>query len=271
MPRVGVAVATEVNLAPAEAQGISEALGKALHAKLMIDVIAGAEAARRLPEDGVADNCVVDKACIADVAQRLSADQILFLVVVKVGSRVQVDSTWADPATGKTVSRSAVVIEGGQDPEERFAAAATNLMPDAALRPAPPPEPVRPEGGVTGPGPAGPTMVSRQRPRRMTTGVWVAAGVGAAALAGAVTFTFVTRKNYNDCDDRGDCSDNELDAIDRKALTADVLWGAAVVSGAAAAFLYWRSGGQMEQVPADTSIGLRPGPGAIGLAVGGSL
>jgi hypothetical protein len=271
IPRVGVAVATEVNVAPAEGEKISEALGNALHAKLMVDVIAGAEAARRLPEQGVADNCVVDKACIADVAQRLSADQILFLVVVKVGSRIQVDSTWADPATGTTVSRAAVVIEGGQDAEARFAAAATNLMPDAALRPAPPPEPEKPDGGVTGPGPDGPTMVMRERPRRMTTGVWVAAGVGGAALAGAVTFTLLTRNDYKDCEDSGTCSDDQLDTIDRKALTADVLWGAAVVSGATAAFLYWKSGGQIEQVPAEGTIGLRPGPGAIGLAVGGPL
>ena len=268
IPRVGVAVATEVNLAPAEAEKISEALGKALHAKLMVDVIAGAEAARRLPEEGVADNCVVDKACMADIAQRLSADQILFLVVVKVGSRVQVDSTWADPATGKTVSRQAVVIEGGQDAEERFAAAATNLMPDAALRPAPPPEPKQPEAVVAPP--EGATLVTRQRPRRMTTGAWVAAGIGGAALAGAVTFTLLTRSDYKDCESSS-CSDDRLDSIDRKALTADLLWGGALVSGAAAAFLYWKSGGQLEQVPAEGTIGLRPGPGAIGLAVGGSL
>lgn len=272
IPRVGVAVATVVNVEPAEAQEISEALGKALHTKLMVDVIAGAEASRRLPEEGVADKCVVDKACIADVAQRLSADQLLFLVVVKVGGRIQVDSTWADPASGKTVSRPAVVIEGGQGAEEQFAAAASNLMPDAALRPAPPPEPKIDDGGITGPNrPDGPTLVARQRPRRMTTGAWVAAGVGGAALAGAVTFTLLTRKDYKDCDASRDCSNGTLDAIDRKALTADVLWGAAIVSGAAAAFLYWQSGGEIEQVPADTTIGLRPGPGAIGLAVGGSL
>lgn len=271
LPRVGVAVATQVNVAPAEAQAMSEALGKALHRKLMVDVIAGAEAARRLPEQGIADRCVVDKACIADVAQRLSADQILFLVVVKVGGRIQVDSTWADPASGRTVSRAAVVIEGGQDAEERFAAAASNLMPDAALRPPPPPEAPQPAGAVTAPEPDGPTLVARARPRRMTTGAWVAAGIGGAALAGAVTFTLSTRKDYNDCDAGRDCSDDQLDAIDRKALAADLLWGGAIVSGAAAAFLYWRSGGQIEQVPAGTTIGLRPGPGAIGLAVGGPL
>jgi hypothetical protein len=272
IPRVGVAVATEINLAPAEAEKISEALGKALHATLMVDVIAGAEAARRLPEEGVADNCVVDKACMADIAQRLSADQILFLVVVKVGSRVQVDSTWADPATGKTVSRSAVVIEGGQDAEERFAAAATNLMPDAALRPAPPPEPKMPDSGSVRPGrPESLTLETRQRPRRMTTGAWVAAGIGGAALAGAVTFTLLTRSDYKDCDASRSCSDDRLDSIDHKALAADLLWGGALVSGAAAAFLYWRSGGQLEQIPAGGAIGLRPGPGAIGVAVGGSL
>ena len=268
MPRVGVAVATEVNIAPAEAQAMSEALGKALHAELMVDVIAGTEAARRLPEEGLADNCVVDKACIADVAQRLSADQLLFLVVVKVGSRVQVDATWADAATGKTVSRPAVVIEAGQEPKTQFAAAAQNLMPDAAPRPDVPV--IAPPPGGDAP-PDGPTFITRQRPRRMTTPAWVAVGVGGAALAGAVTFTLLTRKDYKDCDARTDCSDGELDAIANKALAADILWGTAAVSGAAAGLLYWMSGGQMEQVPIGTSVGVRPGPGTIGLAIGGSL
>ncbi|HEY8142819.1 MAG TPA: hypothetical protein VIG06_09110 [Kofleriaceae bacterium] len=267
MPRVGVAVSTEVNVTPAEAQAMSEALGKALHEKLMVDVIAGAEAARRLPEEGIADNCVVDKACIADIAQRLSADQLLFLVVVKVGTRVQVDSTWADGATGKTVSRAAVVIEAGQDAEKKFAAAAANLMPDAAARPE-----TRvieqPGGGVTGPD--GPTTITRERPRRMTTPAWIAAGVGGAALAGAVTFTFLTRRDYKDCEGV-ECSDGRLDSIEKKALAADLLWGTAAAAGVTAGVLYWMSGGQMEQVPIENSVGLRPGPGTIGLAVGGPL
>ncbi|HEU5060709.1 MAG TPA: hypothetical protein VFU21_29465 [Kofleriaceae bacterium] len=265
VPRVGVAVATGVNIAPGEAQAMSEALGKALHRELRVDVIAGGEAARRLPEEGLADGCVVDRACIADVAQRLSADQLLFLVVVKVGSRVQVDSTWADPATGKTVSRAAVVIESGQDPEAQFAAAAATLMPDAAPRPKVPVVEPPPGGDADGP-----TFITRQRPRRMTRPAWIAAGVGGAALAGAVTFTLLTRSDYQDCDRRAACSDGELDSIEKKALAADILWGTAVVSGAAVGLLYWMSGGQMEQVPAG-AVGLRPGPGTIGLAVGGRL
>jgi hypothetical protein len=267
VPRVGVAVSTEVNVAPAEAQKMSEALGKALHDKLMVDVIAGAEAARRLPEEGVADNCVVDKACIADIAQRLSADQLLFLVVVRVGGRVQIDSTWADGATGKTVSRAAVVIDAGQDPEEQFAAAAANLMPDAAPRQETPIV-QQPEGGPTGPD--GPITITRERPRRMTTPAWIAAGVGGAALAGAVTFTFLTRSAYKDCEGI-ECTDGKLDSIEKRALAADLLWGTAAAAAVTTGVLYWMSGGQMEQVPIEGSVGLRPGPGTIGLAVGGPL
>lgn len=267
VPRVGVAVSTEVNVAPAEAQKMSEALGKALHDKLMVDVIAGAEAARRLPEEGVADNCVVDKACIADIAQRLSADQLLFLVVVRVGGRVQIDSTWADGATGKTVSRAAVVIDAGQDPEEQFAAAAANLMPDAAPRPE---KPVAQQPEVAPTVPDGPTTLTRERPRRMTTPAWIAAGVGGAALAGAVTFTFLTRSAYKDCEGI-ECTDGKLDSIERRALAADLLWGTAAAAAVTTGVLYWISGGQMEQVPIEGSVGLRPGPGTIGLAVGGPL
>ena len=269
VPRVGVAVATAVNIAPAEAQAMSEALGRALHAELMVDVIAGAEAARRLPEEGLADRCVVDKACIADVAQRLSADQLLLLVVVKVGSRVQVDSTWADAATGKTVSRPAVVIDGGQEAQAEFARAAANLMPDAAPRPDAPvvAPPSSGDAGLDGP-----TFITRPRPRRMTTPAWVAVGVGGAALAGAVTFTLLTRSAYQDCEGIV-CSDDRLDSIENKALAADILWGTAAVSGAAAGLFYWMSGGQMEQVPigGGVGVGVGPGPGTVGLAIGGRL
>jgi hypothetical protein len=266
LPRVGVAVSVEVNIGPDEAKKVSEALGAALHEKLMVDVIAGTEAARRLPEDGVPDSCVIDKACIADVAQRLSADKILFLVVVQVGSRVQVDTTWADPATGRTVSRPAVIIERGEDPAVKFASSAALLMPDARPRPA---ELAPPDGGGVFAGDLQPAMIVRERPRRMTTGAWIAAGVGGAALAGAVTFTFLARKDYQDCEPAGSCSNGELASLESKALAADLLWGTSAAAAVTTGFLYWVSGGQVEQVPA-TALQVGPGPG-VGLSLGGAL
>ena len=256
-PRVGVVVSAGVNLEPEEAERIAGALGRALRARLVVDVIAGAEASRRLPAGGVPASCVVEPACVADLAGRLSADELLLLALVKVGTRIQLDATWIEPATGRAVPRPAIELEVGEDPAPRLAAAAPDMLPDAAVRPpAPPPaEPTR----LVEPD----RIVLEPRPRRMTAPAWIAAGAGAAALVGAVGFTIAARGDYQDCrSSEPACSDAALDSLERKALAADLLWGTAAVGGIAAGVLYWMSGGELE--PVGGAAALRVGPAAGG-------
>ena len=266
-PRVGVAVSVRVNVEPAEAEAVADALGRALRETLVVDVIAGAEAARRLPPDGLPESCVIEKPCVKDVAQRLAADELLFLVVVKVGSRIQVDPTWVEVRSGRAVPRGAVVIEDPGKAQALFAAAASQLLPSAARRTAadqPALDPRPPEGE--------PVAVVRRRGRRMTAASWITAGVGAAALAGAVGFTLAARSDYKECDDSGTCSDGRLDTLERKALAADILWGTAAVAAIATAALYVTSGGEIERVPAGSAaLRLAPARGAaVGLALEGT-
>ncbi len=134
-PRVGVVVSVQVNLNKSEVQKISQAMGRALRQRLVVDVVAGPEAMRRLPSEGVSESCVVDENCIKDAAQRLTADELLFLVAVRVGNRIQVDSTWVDPANGRSASRPKVVMVKLDEAETRFADAASLILPDAAVRP----------------------------------------------------------------------------------------------------------------------------------------
>jgi hypothetical protein len=272
-PRVGIVVSVQVNLKKSESQELSAALGRALHARLVVDVIAGAEANRRLPAEGVSESCVADDACIKDTAQRLTADEILFLAAVRVGSRIQVDSTWVDPASSRSASRPKVVMVKLDEAESRFAEAASLILPDAEVRQA---EMVsgRDDGGGGG------TVLVRTTPRRMTAGVWVAGGIAVAALGAGIGFTLAAASADEDCTDRendanllDECSDSELDAIDRNAITADIFWGAAIASGVAAIFLYYTSGGEIERIPvAARALRLRVGgDGSAFLSLEGPL
>lgn len=111
--RVGIVVAVAVADADGEAEALAAALGQALRQRLAVDTVAGPEVARRLP-DGVPPDCVATDACVREVARRLDADELLFLVVVRVGQRVQIDPTWVNVATGASNARAALQVEDGR-------------------------------------------------------------------------------------------------------------------------------------------------------------
>jgi hypothetical protein len=268
-PRVGIVVTVQVNLNRSEVQHLSQAMGQALRQKLVVDVVAGSEAIRRLPTDGVSESCAADQACVKDTAQRLSADELLFLVAVRVGNRIQVDSTWVDPASGRNASRPKVVMVRLDEAEARFADAASLILPDAEVRPMQ----QLSDGGSDEGDKVGAVLI-RPTPRRMTLPAWISLGVGAAAAGSAVGFAIVARSDFNElkerCEPAGDCKtnpdyDSAKDTIDRNALTADILTGAAIVAGATTLVLWWTSGGEIERIPVNRqALRLRVDPGSRG-------
>lgn len=242
--RVGVVVATRVNVTEGEADALAGVLGDALRDQVSTDVVAGVEARRRLPSGGLEEDCVARPACVSDIAERLGADQLLFLVVVRIGPRVQIDSTWARPSTGQVVSRAAMVIEDGkQGAPQVFAAAARRLLPDAQPRPVTTVLAVAPR---------------RERGRHITRGAMVAGAASLAALAGGIGFALAARSDYDDleadgCDQRA-CAgvDGRVDTMEHKALAADVLFASSAVAAGVAVFLYVGSGGS-ERAPVSVS------------------
>ena len=243
--RLGVVVAVTVNTRKHEARRLADALGSALLDQLDIDVVAGSEAERRLPPEGVPDTCVVDTACQRDVARRLEADQLLLLAVVRVGARVQLDATWVHVASGRTASRPRILLQDGQRARKVFADAVFELMPDAALR----------MGGRDGAGrdasgrtaPAAATEIARpaSRGRHPTPGVWVTGTFGAAALVVSGLFAADALDRHRDLEERGcaemACPMADIDAVDARTRIADVLLGVGVVAGVTAVVLYLRS------------------------------
>jgi hypothetical protein len=242
--RVGVVVAAAVNTHRGEDERLATELGRALREQLDIDVVAGSEAERRLPSGGVPDTCVVDSACQRDVAGRLAADQLLILAVVRVGARVQIDTTWVDATTGRTASRTRILIhDNGKPARTVFAGAAFELLPDAALRIGEAGRPGR--GGGSDAAGAALSQTAPRPSRRLTPGVWVAGGISAGALlAGGIVAIDAVRR-HRDLDARGcddmTCPRADIDAVDTRARLADALFGVGLVAGVTAGVLYWRS------------------------------
>ncbi|HLU65018.1 MAG TPA: hypothetical protein VKZ63_02005, partial [Kofleriaceae bacterium] len=103
-------------------------------------------------------------------------------------------------------------------------------------------------------------------------GTWIAGGVAVAALAGGVGFGLAARSAESDlekdgCGTRVTCDEGRIDSLETRMLAADVLYGVAAVSAAAAVVIQWRLGGADE--PAPPPVAVTAGPRSIGLAVGG--
>lgn len=237
--RIGVVVATRVNVTEGEADALGGELGDALRDQLTVDVVSGAESRRRLPSGGMPEDCVAKAACVQDVAERLGADELLFLVVVRLGQRVQIDSTWARPRTQQIASRAALVIEDGKESApDVFAGAARRLFPEAPVR-------LVNTGVVAEP---------RSGGRRITRGVTIAGAASLAALAGGIGLALAARSDYDELEADG-CArmacagvGDRIDRMENKALAADVLFGASAVAAGVAVVLYLGSGSS-EQPP----------------------
>ncbi|HWN70682.1 MAG TPA: hypothetical protein VNM90_23740 [Haliangium sp.] len=259
--RIGVVVSTSVNMKDDEVDELTGALGQALEQSLGVVVTAGAETRRRLPSGGLPEGCMADATCRADLGERLDADELLMLVVARVGSRVQLDATWIDVPSGKLASRPAVVLEGGADRRDVFRDAAQTLLPH--LQPVPTLSEIRPAT------PAPMPRERRPRParteRRMTGGAWLATGISVAALGGSLGLGYLNRDTYQGLDtgelcpgDRA-CFDEESETLKRNALVADGLAGLSAVAGVTALILYLTSDEPVRDAGERASAGrLRP-------------
>lgn len=262
--RIGIVVSTTVNVTEAEADAIASELGAALSSALPVDIIAGGETRRRLPPDGLPDECIARAECRTDLGDRLDASELLLIVVVKIGERVQIDATWANVASGKAISRAAVVVEAGADRAKVFADAAPTLLPHIKRAE---PNDRRPDiivvPGATTPGDG----------RHMTTGSWIAVGVSGAALIGGTVFALSARNKFNALDGDGcrdmRCPQSEVDSMERRALAADVLYGVSIAAGVTALVMYLRSDAGDEEPPAEPAVTVGAGPGSVGFAIRG--
>jgi hypothetical protein len=245
--RVGIVVGVTVNVDAPTAESIGGQLATALVKKLKVDAIGGAEVTRRLPADGVADECVSTPACTADLGQRLAADQLLFVGVIRVGAQYQIETTWVDLASGKQAARPRVVLDDPTKAGEKFAAEAVRFLPDAEVR-----------------GKDGQTVVvnTSERHRPIRPVVWVAAGTSLVALGTGVVLGLQAKSKYDNCNhpEGPYCDDDEKKAIDRRALFSDIALGVGLGAAVAAITLYFTT--PVETSPVTPSVEAVPG-GAV--------
>lgn len=235
-PRIKVAVipGIAVNLDAARVDALSQDLADALATELDIEATGGLEVRRQLPADGIPPDCVANPACITDVATRVGANQLLFVVMVDTGTggAIQVDSTWVEPATGTSISRPAIDIASLTDAKSRFVSAARQLLPDA---------PVRPKPTLDTQGPT-PTMTP-EVPRHLTLPAKITGGVAVAGLGLGIALGLSTRSKFNACEaNPAECSTSERDSIRTRGVVADIGWGLALTGAIATAVLYATSG-----------------------------
>ncbi len=261
--RVGLVVTVNVNVTAEEAAALSAELGEAIRESLPIDVIAGDETTRRLPPDGIPDECVAESACRNDLGRRLDADELLLLVIVRMAETIQIDATWANVASGQMASRPRIELPASGDRKQLLADAAPRLLPHVARESA-------------SNHAAGSQVVVIEKPverddgRRMTLPAWIATGAAGVALTGGVLFALSSRSKYADLDKMDcrttQCSQDDIDSGRRAALVADVLFGTAIAAGTTAFVFYMIS----EPAPArETTVSAAAGRDSIGLVVRG--
>ena len=245
--KVAVVPGIAVNLDAARVDALSQELADALETELDIDAIGGLEVRRSLPPDGIPPDCVATPACVQDVAKRVGASQLLFVVMVDTGSggAIQIDATWLEPATGKSASRPAVDIASLSEAHARFVAAAPQLLPDA---------PVRPKPKLGGGGPVG--TMKPEVPRHFTTPAKITAAVSGVGFGLGIAMGLRARSKYNDYDaSPNTCDGSERDSIRTTGLVADAGFLVGIGCAIATTVLFVTSGQEAHMVVAPTTEG----------------
>lgn len=246
--RVAVVPGIAVNLDTARVDALSQDLAQALMSELVVEAVGGLEVRRMLPADGLPPDCVTTPACTADVAKRTNAQQLLFVVMVDSGSggSIQVDTTWVEPASGKSASRPAIDLTSAADAKAKFIDAAHELLPDAALRQ----KPTNGGGGGVN------TQMTEGVPRHFTTPAKITAAVGVVGLGAGIAFGLSTRSRYNKCDsDANSCSEADRTSIRHFGLAADAGFVVAVGGAVATVVLYMTSSREPHVVVSTTPGG----------------
>jgi hypothetical protein len=243
--KVAIVPGIAVNLDSARVDALSQDLADALQTELDIVAVGGLEVRRLLPAEGVPPDCLTNETCIADVAKRLGAQQLLFVVMVDAtgSGAVQVDSTWVDVASKKRTSRPAIDLPTITDAKTRFAAAARVVLPDAPVRPKP-----KTGGGMQG-------KMSQEVPRHFTATTYVTAGIAAVGIGVGIGFGLAARSKFNKCDAPGACDKSEQDSIRTRTIIADVGFLAGIGGIVATSVLFATSGKESRLVVIAPSTG----------------
>lgn len=266
--RIGIAVSVKVNVTDEEARTLAGELAGVIRQALPVDVLAGKEVERRIPPAGVPANCLNDSTCRQDLGRRLDAEELLVLVIVKAGGKLQIDSMWANVASGKVVSRPAITVAAGDDRARVFRESVPLLLPHIRREKSGP-------NIVIVPTPVGGTTTTDTR--RFTAGTWIATGVAVAGLITGSVFALSAQSKHNalvdeDCRNVA-CAPGRISTMERHALLADLSFGVAIAGAVTAVALYTLSGSKrtVEAAPTKPVVSVGASASSLSLIVGGSF
>lgn len=229
-----------VNLDADEADTLGRALARGLQDAGAGPVLGGRPVRRRLPDSGVAPDCPAQAPCVADLRDRLEAEALVFVIVSRVGDRLQIDPTVvlegageARPALRGTRAELGTPAWVAARVSDWLPARPEALVSETPDIPTAAPDPVDSE--VRGPAEARAWVA----PSGLTIGV---GGVGIAALAAGVGLGVSAKSMERDLVDAGcetrRCADEDIDALSRRATAADVAFVTGGLALAAAVALY---------------------------------
>lgn len=259
--RVGVVVANAINLSRARANELSKRLGEVLRGALLVEVVTDSGTAQ---SDNL-DACWQRRRCVRRVGKAMNVQELLFLSMVRIGQRTNIDVIWADVKSGRSRQRSTFTLSEEQPYLEEWARRAPELLPDARPRPAKKTDvqDVSSAGQPDDRDPVkAPALAPVDRGRHMTTGVWIAGGIGAAALIAGASLGVAAVSQDGELRGRGCVARyvcEEVSALQFKVNMADAMFATAAVAGALAFVLYYRSGrerrpGPISIVPTPTGV-----------------
>lgn len=282
--RVALVVHPVVNVPEAESKAIALELATALRARFDAEIIAGDPVRNKLPAR-VPEDCVSDAACIGEVGDRVGADQLLFLVMVRVGTKVQIDATWAEIQTGRALPRDPVELnDAGPSRASVLGEVAGSMIPRGSV----PLRGVAAGGGSGGGGgeaglptkaettlPVGPTSdpwrAGKTTDQDLDFVAWGFAGLSAASLGVGVALVLGGLADYNEqieqgCPERAEIRGSCVDVIDRFATRSNIANMLLVGAGLAAA-----TSVALFAVGAsdDGALSAVVGPDGVGLSYGG--
>lgn len=210
-PTLALVTHPVVNVPEEESTRLASDIAQVLAKRYSARVLAGADVNSKLPKD-LPDDCVAQSSCTRDLGKKLGADQLLFLVMVRVGNKVQIDSTWVDVGVDRSSTRDPISLE--PDPTRRqevLRETAPSLIPRGALV-------ARWDRPDAAGGNLDQTEMSQRVDRtgrdrgdvvdawavdrsakkgHVSAGVWIAGGVSAAALVTGVAMIIGARTDYN--------------------------------------------------------------------------
>ncbi len=251
--RIGVVPGIAVNVENVRVDALAQDLADALAAELEVDAVGGLEVRRKLPAEGIPLDCVNTPACVKDVAKRLDANQLLFVVMVNTGANgaIQIDTTWVDPLSERRATRRPIDLAVVDQARDKFASSAKLLLPDAPVRKKE--EPDR--------GPSFNGKMSDAVPRHFTKPAMIIGGAAIVGLGLGIGFGAKARSSYNNCEALGTCDQSTKDGIRTRSMIADVGFGIALAGAITSGILYATSGKESQLV-----VGPSTSPGGGGLS-----